>query len=47
MRLKTTLAVVHQGRESLQSYLGVVRPNQEAPERQATLKAQVHPLIIL
>lgn len=47
MRRRTTLAVVHQGRESLQSYLGVVRPNQQAPECQAALKAQIHSLVIL
>lgn len=42
-----TLAVVHQGRQGLQSYLGVVGPHQEAPECQAALEAQVHTLIVL
>lgn len=44
---RMTLAVVHQGRQGLQSYLGVIRPHQEAPERQAALEAQIHTLIVL
>lgn len=44
---RMTLAVVHQGRQGLQSYLGVVGPHQEAPERQAALEAQIHTLIVL
>ena len=44
---RMTLAVVYQGCQGLQSYLGVVSPHQEAPERQAALEAQIHTLIIL
>lgn len=44
---RVTLAVIHQGRQGLQSYLGVVGPHQEAPERQAALEAQIHTLIVL
>lgn len=44
---RMTLAVVHQGRQGLQSYLGVIGPHQEAPECQAALEAQIHTLIVL
>lgn len=39
--------MIHKGRERLQSYFGVIGPNQEAPQCQATLESQVDTLIIL